>query len=208
MARNPAHSKTGPKPPREKKQGIVPTDDVIALYAYLLLGQQAAVKAEQQKLSALSKEAAQHGVGWPAIKDALKEYDKTAEVRRAKAEEASRIYAAVGIPAQMELFEAYEPRVNDDEAAAERKGRFAAVQHGEAKPPYPAGSAEGQAWMNGWHAVHRLVSSYNTRMENKAPSDSSAAPEAWDEKPVESVDKLAGVNHDDAPPETAPAPAE
>lgn len=142
-------------------------DDVIALYAHLLIGAQERVKSEQRKLGALSKEAQQHGVSWPEVKGAMKEYDASPEQRRAKAERAARIYAALGAPVQLEMFDAYQPRANDTEAAAARKGRFAAICHGECSPPYPPGSPEGRAWMDGWHAVQALVAAYRQRFETE-----------------------------------------
>lgn len=200
-----------PRQPKPAKPSA--TDDVIALYAHLLIGQQRRVKAEQRALAALAKQADQNGVRWPVVKECLKEYEQTAEARRAKMEQQAVVFAAIGVPVQFELFEAYEPKVNDSEGDAARKGRFAAICHGECKPPYPAGSKEGQAWMDGWHQVMRLVSSHETRMENTAPADTSAD-DSWDEKPVSSVQQLestpgegAPVNHDpdatDEPPKAA-----
>lgn len=140
--------------------------DVIALYAHLLLGRQSVVKSEQRKLAAMSKEAQQHGVSWSEVKAALKEYEQSPEARRAKAERQARIYDAIGAPVQLEMFDAYEPKKNDTEEEARRKGRFAAICHGECSPPYNAGSAEGQAWIDGWHSVYKLVDAYNARFND------------------------------------------
>lgn len=174
------------------------TVDTIALYAHLLIGRQSGVKSEQRRLAALSKEAGQHGVVWGDVKAALKEYEQTPEARRARTERMAAIFAAIGAPVQLELFDAYEPKRDDDETVARRKGRLAGVCHGECVPPYPAGSAEGQAWLDGWHSVQRLVDAYNARF-NMAVANEHAD---WDDKPVASVSDIAGVNYD---PDATPA---
>lgn len=176
------------------------TDDTIALYAHLLLRKQSAVKSEQKRLSALVKEAGQHGVVWSDVKGALKEYEQSPEARRAKAERMAAIFQAIGAPVQLELFDAYQPRREDDEAVARHKGRLAAVCHGDCVPPYPAGSAEGQAWLDGWHSVQKLVDAYNSRFNDPAHG------EVWDEKPVASVKDISGVDYD--PDKVAAATAE
>lgn len=173
-----------------KKPPPSATDDAIALYAHLMLGRQTEVKDQQRRLTALAKEAQQHGVVWADVKAALKEYEQSPEARRIKAERMARIFGAIGAPVQFELFDAYEPKREDDEAAARRKGRLAAVCHGECVPPYAPGSVEGQAWMDGWHSIQKLVDAYRARQDAPVVDDD------WDEKPVASVSALDGVNYD------------
>lgn len=143
-------------------------DDKIALYAFLLLQQQDKVKHQQKILSAIAKEADANGVRWPDIKAAVKEYEQTPEARRERTERLARIYEAVGAPVQLELFDAYEPKREDDVETARKKGRFAAVMQGDDQPPYAAGSPEGQAWLDGWHDIHKLVAEYEASKERAA----------------------------------------
>ncbi len=206
--------KTGPKPAKHtkpKSSKPSPTDDTIALYAHLMIGQQGRVKAEQRAQAAIVKQAGQNGVDWKTVKDCMKEYELPAEVRLAKAKQQAVVFNALGIPAQLEMFDAYVPKVNDTEAEAARKGRFAAICHGACEPPYPPGSKEGQAWIEAWHSVMRLVSQYDSRLVNKAPADKSGDDDWGGEgdKPVPSVDALkTEVDHNpDAPTPPAEAPA-
>lgn len=170
---------------------IAATDDTITLYAHLLLVSQDAVKSSQRSLTALAKEAGQHGVSWSDVKSALKEYETPLSARRSKVERMARIFDAIGVPAQLELFDAYEAKHNDAEGAARRLGRLAAVCSRQCTPPYPAGSIEGQAWIGGWHEVQRLVADYRARVEAGAD-----AADEWDEKPVASVNDIGGVDYD------------
>lgn len=173
------------KPPAEA--------DTIALYTHLLLGAQSEVKAKQRRLTVVSKEAGQNNVNWSDVKAALKEYEQPAEVRAARAKRQQEIYAGIGVPVQIEMFDAYLPKVNDSEADAERKGRFAAVCHGECTPPYPPGSREGQAWIKGWGDFMALVDQYNNRFRDEGSDDAAGAASTeddWDDKPVASVQQL------------------
>jgi len=141
-------------------------DDEIALYTYLLLGKREETKSAQRREATMAKEAAQNGVSWTEVKLALKEYELTPQARQAKAERQAAIYRAVGAPVQLEMFDSYvSSMVNDTEAEARRRGRFAAICHQECSPPYEPGSPEGQAWMNGWHAVLALANKYYKRFE-------------------------------------------
>lgn len=172
-------SKNAPKPTAESQ--------TIALYAFLLMRDQGAVKTAQRRLAVMAKEAAQHGVSWADVKAALKEYEQSPAARQAKAERLSRVFGAIGVPAQLELFDAYVPRANDTEAEAEKKGWLAAICQGEATPPYDPGSREGQAWLKGWNDLYVLVDGYAKRFEAEANGEGA---DDWDEKPVASVEAL------------------
>lgn len=149
-------------------------DDEIALYTHLLIGKRNDSRSAQKREAAMAKEAAQNGVSWADVKAALKEYELTPAARTAKAERQAKIFRALGAPVQLELFDAYVALPNDREAEARRKGRFAAICHAGCVPPYEPGSAEGRAWMEGWHEIYALVDQYNKRFEMDADAPEAA----------------------------------
>ena len=132
----------------------------IAVYTHLLLKAQRKVKDAQADLKSTAKDAKKRGVHWADVQAALKEYSMTAEARRQKAERQASVLSAIGVPVQLDMFDAYVPRDNDETAQAKRKGWFAAVHDEACEPPYPAGSPEGQAWITGWHEFHDAMAEF------------------------------------------------
>lgn len=125
--------------------------NTIAVYTHLLLKRQRNVKAAQSLLKSMVQQANGAGVKWADIQAALKEYEMSDDARREKAERQANVLTALGVPVQLEMFDAYVPRDNDEGAAAKRRGWFAAIHDQRCEPPYEPGSVEGQAWMAGWH---------------------------------------------------------
>ena len=87
----------------------------------------------------------------------------------------------------------------DTVGEAERKGRYAAIEHLEEVSPYAPGSPEGQAWIKGYRDLLELVAKHEKGKEKgaaDAKEESEKPDDVWDEKPVESVEALNGVNHE------------
>jgi len=140
----------------------------IAIYTHLLLKRQKMVKGAQSQLKAMVQQARGAGVHWTDVQAALKEYEMSADARRERAERQANVLTALGVPVQLEMFDAYVPRDNDDTAQARRRGWYAAIHDTPCEPPYPAGSAEGQAWMAGWHEFHNALTAFMEAKDGEA----------------------------------------
>ncbi len=132
----------------------------IAIYTHLLLKRQKAVKSAQSNLKAMVSQAKGAGVLWSDVQEALKEYYVSADARRERAERQANVLTALGVPVQLEMFDAYVPRDNDVTADAKRRGWFAAIADQECVPPCEPGTPEGQAWINGWHEFHDALTDF------------------------------------------------
>lgn len=131
--------------------------NTIAVYAHLLLKRQRDVKAAQSQLKSMVQQARSAGVRWVDVQAALKEYEMSTEARHERAERQANVLTALGVPVQIEMFDAYVPRDNDETAEARRRGWYAAIQDAPNNPPYEAGSPEGQAWLDGWHEFRTVL---------------------------------------------------
>lgn len=134
--------------------------NVVAVHTHLMLQARARTKSAQNAARATIAAAKAAGVHWSDVQDALREYEMSSEARREKAERQAQVLQALGVPVQLEMFDAYVPRDNDDTAQAKRQGWFAAICGRPLDPPQDAGTAEGQAWMAGWHEFQVVLRGY------------------------------------------------
>lgn len=135
--------------------------NVVAVHTYLMLQSQRRVKAAQHDMKAVVAQARAVGVNFKDVQEALKEYDMSPEARREKAERQASVLQALGVPCQLEMFDTYVPRDNDDDAQARRRGWFAAICGANSDDaPYPPGSSEGQAWLDGWNDFQAALAGY------------------------------------------------
>lgn len=149
---------------RKKKAPVTANTDEVAVYAFLYFCENDLVRAAKSKLAALKKEMGQKGVLPKEIERAFREIARSPAERQADQERFASYLQAVGAPVQLELFEMSVPRRNDLEAEARNKGRLDAINgRHEIDIPFPAGSAEGQAWMEGHRGLHALVEGYRNR---------------------------------------------
>lgn len=153
--------------------------NTIAVYTHLLLKRQRAVKSAQSGLKSMVGQAKGAGVHWADVQAALKEYEMSADARREKAERQANVLSALGVPVQLEMFDALVPRDNDETAQARRRGWYAAIHDQECAPPYPPGSPEGQAWMAGWQEFHDALTTHleaeDVRNQSEDAADEAAA---------------------------------
>ena len=134
--------------------------NAIAVYTHLMLKRQKAVKAAQTAHRSMVQQARSAGVHWRDVQAAIKEFEMSDEARREKAERQANVLSALGVAVQLEMFEAYVPRQNDDLAQARRRGWYAAINDAPCVPPCEPGSREGQAWIDGWNEFHTVLSEH------------------------------------------------
>lgn len=164
---------------RKPKSKPTATPDNIAVYAHLFIQRLKAEKDEKLRTAALKKEMQNAGVNAAEIQAAIKEANRTSTERLADAERKAVYLQAVGAPVQLELFESSRPRVNDPAAVARQRGRMdAIIGKTETDTPWAAGTAEGQAWLEGHRELMDLVAAYHRRFETTP--DDAPVPEAGD----------------------------
>lgn len=140
--------------------------DQIAVYAFLLLQRKDVQKREKLKTDALIKEMGQNHVAAKEIERAIKALERPATEMQAEMEVHAHYLTSLGAQVQLEMFETLRPRRNDPVAEARARGRNDAILHRvEIDSPYPAGSPEGQAWLEGHRDLHDLVAQYERRFE-------------------------------------------
>lgn len=153
--------------------------NTIAIYTHLLLKRRRAVKSAQALLKSMVQQASGAGVRWTDVQAAIKEYEMSDDARRERAERQANVLNALGVPVQFEMFDAYVPRDNDEAADARRRGWFAAINDAPLNPPYPPGSIEGQAWIEGWHNFQNVLSDFN--FQQSAANNDGVLPLEGDE---------------------------
>lgn len=174
---------------------------IVAVFAKKMFAQDKRVRAERDRWRALLARGKQHGVTWAQIEDAITEFQMTNDQRSRRNFLMVETFQALGIPAQMDLFEVVEARRNDPVEEARQRGRFAAITcQSEGELPYPPGSPEGQAWLNGYRDMEALERAFdeNKLAPVKEPTPAAAEDDENDGAESES-DEDAGGDGDGEP---------
>jgi hypothetical protein len=144
-----------------KTLGGVAVTDIIAIFTKYMIAQQRRIKAEQERWTALKQRASAFGVEWKDVKLALAEWEKTDEARDREMAKIAGVFDAIGIAAQLDMFEVIAPRVNDTVHQAALRGRLDCVLgEPESSDRYIAATPEGQAYLNGYRDMEALVAAF------------------------------------------------
>lgn len=137
-------------------------EELLAIFAHYLFEGNKRLAEEKSRWKALRAKAELWGLKWADLQRAMEEWQKTDAGRQKEAETLSTIFSAIGIPAQLDMFEAVSPARGGTVEMAAQRGRLDCVMGDpEAPEHYIAGTPEGQAYI----AAYRTMSSLIARFE-------------------------------------------